>query len=50
MIIQLPEYLRADRKVKHGFKVIVQMPLKHWQPCGIDYLSRKPFSAFVLTV
>ncbi|KAK4816063.1 hypothetical protein QYF61_011071 [Mycteria americana] len=44
--VQLPDRFRADQKLKHGIKGIVQMPLKHWQAWGIDHLSRKPVPGF----
>ena len=45
-LAQLPDHFRADQKLKHAIKGIVQMPLKHWQAWGIDHLSRKPVPVF----
>jgi len=45
-LVQLPDHLRADWKLKHVIKGIVQMPFKHWQALGIDHLSRKPVPGF----
>jgi len=28
-LVQLPDHFRADQKLKHVFKGVVQMPLKH---------------------
>lgn len=30
-LVQLPDQLRADQKLKHGITSIVHLPLKHWQ-------------------
>jgi len=45
-LVQLPDQFRADLKLKHVVKGIVQMPLKHRQGWGIDHLSRKPVPVF----
>lgn len=45
-LVQLCDNLRADYKMKHVIKGIVEMPLKHWQTWGIDHLSRKPIPVF----
>ena len=45
-LVQLPDHFRADQKLKHVLKGIVQMPLKHRQAWGIDHLSRKPIPGF----
>ena len=45
-LVQLPDRFRADQKLKHVVKGIVQMPLKHWQAWGIDHLSMKPVPEF----
>lgn len=34
-IVQLPDQVRADQKLKHSFKGIVQMPFKYWQVWGM---------------
>ena len=44
--VQLPDSLRADQKLKHVVKGIVQMSLKQSQVRGIDHLSRKPVAVF----
>jgi len=41
-LVQLPDHFRADQKLKHVMKGIVQIPLKHRQVWGIDHLSRRP--------
>jgi len=41
-LVQQPGQFRADQKLKHVVKGIVQMPLKRWQAWGIDHLSSKP--------
>jgi len=45
-LVQLPEQFRADQKLKHIIKGIVQMPLKHRQLWGIDRLSKQPDPVF----
>ncbi|NXY81657.1 TY3H monooxygenase, partial [Alcedo cyanopectus] len=45
-LVQLPDQFRADQKLNHVVKGIVQMPFKHCQTCGISHLSRKPVPMF----
>jgi len=45
-LAQLPDQYRADHKLKHVVMGIVQMPLKHWEPRGINHLSSKPVPVF----
>jgi len=45
-LVQPPDHSRADQKLKHVIKGIVQMPLEHGQAWGIDHISRKPVLVF----
>lgn len=45
-LIQLPDHLRANQKLKHTTGGIIPKPPEHRQSWGISHLPRKPVAVF----
>lgn len=49
-LIQLPDHVRADQKLKRVVIGIVQMPLKHCQSWDSNHLSGSPFKKATVNI
>ena len=46
-LVQLPDQFRADQKLKHAIKGVVQMSFKHSQAWGIVYLDQDSLELWI---